>query len=123
MLLSFTSWSTLCYFLLPAGGKLEINHILLLSFTSRREQLLNREKSSSLDSGLARDSMKSLKRSNTISASRGIAKYTQKLNMGEARDDVHVCIMCLRAIMNHQVRCLLIPVYQKTFGLKRTFLL
>ena len=23
--------------------------------------------------------------------------------MGEARDDVHVCIMCLRAIMNHQV--------------------
>lgn len=25
-----------------------------------------------------------------------------KLNMGEARDDVHVCIMCLRAIMNHQ---------------------
>ena len=65
---------------------------------------MNREKSSSLDSGLARDSMKSLKRSNTISASRGISKYTQKLNMGEARDDVHVCIMCLRAIMNHQVR-------------------
>jgi hypothetical protein len=25
-----------------------------------------------------------------------------KLNFGEATDDVHVCIMCLRAIMNHQ---------------------
>ncbi|XP_053373201.1 formin-like protein isoform X2 [Mercenaria mercenaria] len=76
-----------------------------LSFTQvvmRREQLLNREKSSSLDTGLAKGSMRSLKRSNTISASRGIAKYSQKLNMGEARDDVHVCIMCLRAIMNHQ---------------------
>nr|KAG5688093.1 hypothetical protein BaRGS_031286 [Batillaria attramentaria] len=30
-------------------------------------------------------------------------EYSSKLNMGEARDDVHVCIMCLRAIMNHQV--------------------
>ncbi len=27
-----------------------------------------------------------------------------KLNFGDATDDVHVCIMCLRAIMNHQVR-------------------
>ena len=26
-----------------------------------------------------------------------------KLNFGEATDDVHMCIMCLRAIMNHQV--------------------
>ena len=26
-----------------------------------------------------------------------------KMNFGEATDDVHVCIMCLRAIMNHQV--------------------
>ncbi|XP_052770325.1 formin-like protein isoform X2 [Mya arenaria] len=76
-----------------------------LSFTQvvmRREQLLNREKSSSLDSGLARGSLRGLKRSNTVSGSKGITRYTQKLNMGEARDDVHVCIMCLRAIMNHQ---------------------
>ena len=72
-------------------------------YYNRREQLLNREKSSSLDTGLARSSFRSLKRSNTISSSRGITRYTQKLNMGEARDDVHVCIMCLRAIMNHQV--------------------
>ena len=27
-----------------------------------------------------------------------------KLNFGDATDDVHVCIMCLRAIMNHQVK-------------------
>ena len=26
-----------------------------------------------------------------------------KMNFGDATDDVHVCIMCLRAIMNHQV--------------------
>ena len=25
-----------------------------------------------------------------------------KLNFGDATDDVNVCIMCLRAIMNHQ---------------------
>lgn len=76
-----------------------------LSFTQvvmRTEQLLNKEQSSSLDTGLARESMRNLKRSNTVAAPRGIARYTQKLNMGEARDDVHVCIMCLRAIMNHQ---------------------
>jgi len=26
-----------------------------------------------------------------------------KINFGDANDDVHVCILCLRAIMNHQV--------------------
>lgn len=29
---------------------------------------------------------------------------SSKMSLGEATDDVHVCIMCLRAIMNHQVR-------------------
>src|SRR6218665_1376957 len=29
---------------------------------------------------------------------------TAKVHFGEAPDDVHICIMCLRAIMNHQVR-------------------
>ena len=33
-------------------------------------------------------------------ASRNISK----LNMGETKDDIHVCIMCLRAIMNNKVR-------------------
>ncbi|XP_033762894.1 formin-like protein isoform X1 [Pecten maximus] len=74
-----------------------------LSFTQvmmRREQLLTKEKSASLD-GLAKSPVRRLKRSNTIGSPRGMLK-SSKLNMGEARDDVHVCIMCLRAIMNHQ---------------------
>lgn len=29
---------------------------------------------------------------------------TSKVRFGEATDDVHICIMCLRAIMNHQVK-------------------
>ena len=33
-----------------------------------------------------------------------IKQSASKLNFGEATDDVHVCIMCMRAIMNHQVR-------------------
>ncbi|XP_076094984.1 formin-like protein 3 isoform X3 [Mytilus galloprovincialis] len=73
-----------------------------LSFTQvvmRREQLLNKEKSASLD-GLSRSPTRRLKRSNTIGSPRSIKN--SKLNFGEARDDVHVCIMCLRAIMNHQ---------------------
>lgn len=28
---------------------------------------------------------------------------TSKVRFGDATDDVHVCIMCIRAIMNHQV--------------------
>ena len=44
------------------------------------------------------DSMRANKR-----MSKKIRQSTSKLNMGEATDDVHVCIMCLRAIMNHQV--------------------
>ncbi|UYV76290.1 FMNL2, partial [Cordylochernes scorpioides] len=30
-------------------------------------------------------------------------KHIARLNMGEAKDDIHVCIMCLRAIMNNKV--------------------
>lgn len=26
-----------------------------------------------------------------------------RLNMGEAKDDIHVCILCMRAIMNNKV--------------------
>lgn len=74
----------------------------LIFFCFRREQLLNREKSASLDSGLSRSPIRRMRRSNTVGSPRGL-KYNTKLNMGEPRDDVHVCIMCLRAIMNHQV--------------------
>lgn len=72
----------------------------LCVLNNRKEQLLNKEKSTSLD-GLVKSPARKLKRSNTI----GSPRHTKmsKLNMGEARDDVHVCIMCLRAIMNHQV--------------------
>ena len=34
---------------------------------------------------------------------RRMKQSNSKLNFGDATDDVHVCIMCLRAIMNHQV--------------------
>lgn len=30
-------------------------------------------------------------------------KHVAKLNMGESKDDIHVCIMCMRAIMNNKV--------------------
>lgn len=30
-------------------------------------------------------------------------RHVTRLNMGEAKDDIHVCIMCLRAIMNNKV--------------------
>jgi len=29
--------------------------------------------------------------------------HTKTLNLGDANDDVHVGILCLRAVMNHQV--------------------
>lgn len=33
------------------------------------------------------------------------SKHVAKLNMGESKDDIHVCIMCMRAIMNNKVYC------------------
>ncbi|KAJ8314369.1 hypothetical protein KUTeg_008930 [Tegillarca granosa] len=83
-----------------------------LSFTQvmmRREQMLLKEKSASMD-GLSRSPARRLKRSNTIGSPRGM-KFS-KLNMGEARDDVHLCIMCLRAIMNHQYGFNLVIVHK-----------
>lgn len=32
------------------------------------------------------------------------SKHAAKLNMGESKDDIHVSIMCMRAIMNNKVR-------------------
>lgn len=31
------------------------------------------------------------------------SRHAAKLNMGDTKDDIHVCIMCLRAIMNNKV--------------------
>lgn len=33
------------------------------------------------------------------------SRHAAKLNMGDTKDDIHVCIMCLRAIMNNKVSC------------------
>lgn len=30
-------------------------------------------------------------------------RHAAKLKMGDPKDDIHVCIMCLRAIMNNKV--------------------
>ncbi|KAL1497828.1 hypothetical protein ABEB36_008720 [Hypothenemus hampei] len=30
------------------------------------------------------------------------SKHVARLNMGESKDDIHICIMCMRAIMNHK---------------------
>lgn len=35
------------------------------------------------------------------------SKHVAKLNMGESKDDIHVCIMCMRAIMNNKVNILM----------------
>lgn len=43
----------------------------------------------------------------TIADSPGVkrrSRHAQRLNMGAATDDIHVCIMCLRAIMNNKVK-------------------
>lgn len=49
------------------------------------------------------------------------SKHVAKLNMGDSKDDIHVCIMCMRAIMNNKVSnsilhfhifyCILLPTY------------
>ncbi|KAG5678209.1 hypothetical protein PVAND_007901 [Polypedilum vanderplanki] len=39
---------------------------------------------------------------NDLLASPSRSKHIQKLNMGTTTDDIHVCIMCLRAIMNNK---------------------
>ncbi|KAL4719300.1 hypothetical protein ACJJTC_008222, partial [Scirpophaga incertulas] len=35
-------------------------------------------------------------------AARRRSRHAQRLNMGAATDDIHVCIMCMRAIMNNK---------------------
>lgn len=43
------------------------------------------------------------------------SKHVAKLNMGDSKDDIHVCIMCMRAIMNNKVfpnRCSLFFIHK-----------
>lgn len=37
------------------------------------------------------------------SAARRRTRHAARLNMGASTDDIHVCIMCMRAIMNNKV--------------------
>lgn len=37
------------------------------------------------------------------------SRHAAKLKMGDPKDDIHVCIMCLRAIMNNKVRNEVVP--------------
>ncbi|KAG8222413.1 hypothetical protein J437_LFUL004872 [Ladona fulva] len=62
------------------------------------------------------------------------SRHVAKLNMGEAKDDIHVCIMCLRAIMNnkygfnmviqHQqaITCITLSLMHKSLRWVREFL-
>ena len=43
------------------------------------------------------------KKSGEHKKSRHVKESASKLNFGEVIDYVHVCIMCIRAIMNHEV--------------------
>lgn len=55
--------------------------------------------SSTLSNGCIRPPLHDLK------DSPGVKKRTRhvaRLNMGEAKDDIHVCILCMRAIMNNK---------------------
>lgn len=36
-------------------------------------------------------------------AARRRTRHAARLNMGASTDDIHVCIMCMRAIMNNKV--------------------
>ena len=74
----------------------------------------NRNKRNSMNGTLKRDVSLALERqggtlkpNQSVRLQKRISMYARsshsKLNFGEPTDDVHLCIMCLRAIMNHQV--------------------
>ena len=54
------------------------------------------------------------------------SKHVAKLNMGEAQDDIHLCILCLRAIMNNKVNLhnytFYFGVFIKKFQFKRKYI-
>ena len=76
---------------------------------SRREQL-DSAPGTPDDDAVSNGSLGSRKSGGSVSKAKRKSRLTpssSKLNFGEATDDVHVCIMCLRAIMNHQVEFLI----------------
>ncbi|XP_071545954.1 formin-like protein [Panulirus ornatus] len=44
------------------------------------------------------------------------SRHVQKLNMGDSKDDIHVCIMCMRAIMNNKYGFNLVFEHREAIG-------
>nr|XP_050865408.1 formin-like protein isoform X4 [Vespula vulgaris] len=74
---------------------------LLESHASSEEKLQTIETggSSHLNNGCLRPSLHELKDSPSVKRR---SRHVARLNMGEAKDDIHVCILCMRAIMNNK---------------------
>lgn len=53
-----------------------------------------------MNNGCLRPSLHELKDSPSVKRR---SRHVARLNMGEAKDDIHVCILCMRAIMNNKV--------------------
>ncbi|XP_072755944.1 formin-like protein isoform X1 [Anoplolepis gracilipes] len=74
---------------------------LLESHTSSEEKLQTASTgdTSTLNNGCLRPSLHELKDSPGVKRR---SRHVARLNMGEAKDDIHVCILCMRAIMNNK---------------------
>ena len=49
---------------------------------------------------------------------RKMSKHVQRLNMGDIKDDIHLCVLCLRAIMNNKVSWNLLPCIMLTYTMR-----
>ena len=77
---------------------------LQMLFLNRKEQLDNTELEEEIQKNGTMSGTATLSRKSNKNKRHSKIKLSgSKLNFGDATDDVHVCIMCLRAIMNHQV--------------------
>lgn len=74
---------------------------LLESHTSSEEKLQTASTgdTSTLNNGCLRPPLHELKDSPGVKRR---SRHVARLNMGEAKDDIHVCILCMRAIMNNK---------------------
>ncbi|EFN72674.1 Formin-like protein 2 [Camponotus floridanus] len=74
---------------------------LLESHTSSEEKLQTASTgdTSTLNNGCLRPPLHDLKDSPGVKRR---SRHVARLNMGEAKDDIHVCILCMRAIMNNK---------------------
>ncbi|XP_032677914.1 formin-like protein isoform X1 [Odontomachus brunneus] len=76
---------------------------LLESHTSSEEKLQTGSTgggdTSTLNNGCLRPPLHELKDSPGVKRR---SRHVARLNMGEAKDDIHVCILCMRAIMNNK---------------------